>query len=46
MVIYVNYGKKLYQLRDRYGKTNIEISNLLKISDSLAGMKKKSKPSR
>ena len=35
MVIYVNYGKKLYQLRDRYGKTNIEISNLIKISDSL-----------
>lgn len=35
MVIYVNYGIKLYQLRDRYGKTNIEISNLLKISDSL-----------
>ena len=35
MVIYVNYGIKLYQLRDRYGKINIEISNLLKISDSL-----------
>ncbi len=35
MVIYVNYGKKLYQLIDRYGKTNIEISNLIKISDSL-----------
>ena len=31
----MNYGEKLFQLRNRYGKTNIDMANILKISDSL-----------
>ncbi len=29
------YGNKLYQLRDRFGLTNVKMANLLGISDSL-----------
>ena len=31
----MNYGEKLFQLRNRYGKTNLEMADILKISDSL-----------
>ena len=31
----MDYGKQLFNLRDRQGLTNVEMANLLKISDSL-----------
>ena len=34
-MIQMNYGEKLFQLRNRYGKTNLEMADILKISDSL-----------
>lgn len=43
MVNIMNYGIKLFQLRDRKGLTNVEMANLLKISDSLYSRYEKEK---
>ena len=39
----MNYGNKLFQLRDRLGLTNVEMANILKISDSLYSRYEKEK---
>ena len=39
----MNYGEKLFQLRDRLGLTNIEMAKLLNISDSLYSRYEKEK---
>ena len=39
----MDYGKQLFNLRDRQGLTNVEMANLLKISDSLYSRYEKNK---
>ena len=39
----MNYGIRLFQLRDRMGLTKVEMANLLKISDSLYSRYEKEK---
>ena len=39
----MNYGNKLFQLRDRLGLTNVEMGKLLNISDSLYSRYEKNK---
>ena len=39
----MNYGEKLFQLRDRLGLTNMEMAKLLNISDSLYSRYEKEK---
>lgn len=39
----MNYGKNLFQQRDRLGLTNVEMAQLLKISDSLYSRYEKEK---
>ena len=39
----MNYGSRLFQLRDRQGLTNVEMANLLNISDSLYSRYEKEK---
>ena len=39
----MNYGEKLFQLKDRQGLTNVQLANLLNISDSLYSRYEKEK---
>ena len=39
----MNYGKILFQQRDRQGLTNVEMAQILKISDSLYSRYEKNK---
>ena len=39
----MDYGKQLFNLRDRQGLTNVEMASLLKISDSLYSRYEKNK---
>ena len=39
----MNYGNRLFQLRDRLGYTNVKMANLLNISDSLYSRYEKNK---